>query len=234
MLEDRRKGGRAVLTRATLCGLPVLRAEVPAPDGLGQRRLERRIVRAAARLWAAGVSRVLTREDFPCPDALSRAGLAAMETESLCQAAAVPLTLTALSVRGWEPSRAVVALAAEEISLPLARAAEALALHVCRIVVEVEAGGEGLANYLHEEYGLPVLPPKVVRPALTVAFDGSWQGQGPALRLYGPKPDLMGVELWSPGVTLPEDCAPLPLLAALWESGRLSGGGLLARPAKPT
>ena len=234
VLEDRRRGSRAALDRETLCGLPVLRAAVPAPDGLGKRRLERRVFRAAARLWAAGVSRVLTPEDFPWPEALTRAGLAPVETGGLVRTAAASLTLAALEGRGWEPGRAVVALAASEVSIPLVRAAETLAGKVCRIVVEVEPGGERLAGYLHEEYGLPVLPPGVVRPALTVALDESWQGSGPALRLYGPRPDLLGTELWSPGLTMPEDCARLPLLAALWESGLLSGGSLMARPAKAT
>ena len=233
MLEDRRRGSRAALDRAVLCGLPVLRARVPAPDGLGERRLERRIFRAAARLWAAGVSRVLLPEDFPCPEAVARAGLAQVETGGLVRSAAAALTLAALERRGWEPGRAVVALAAAELTVPLVRAAEELSARVCRIVVEVEQGGELLAGYLHGEYGLPVLPPGVVRPAITAAFDESWQGNGPVLRLYGPRPDLLGTELWSPGLTLPEDCAALPLLAALWESGLLSGG-LLARPANAT
>lgn len=224
------EGRKTLVTREALCGLPVLRALVPAPARLGARRLERRLERAAARLWTAGVSRVLVPAGFSWWPVLERAGLAPVETGELLRAAAAPLALAALTVRGWEPGRAVVALAGERVSASLFQTAEALAPKVCRLVVEVPAGGAALADYLHEEYGLPVLPPGMVRPALTVAFDAFWQGRGPALRLWEDPPDLLGTELWSPGLELPEDCAPLPLMAALWGSGLLPGG-LLARPA---
>lgn len=221
---------RTQLENGELCGLPVLRAEVGAPDTLNGKRLERRIYRAAARLWEHGVSHVLTTTGFSWWTTVRRAGLAPVETETMCRAAAAPLALAALEVRGWEAERAVVALAGRRVSPAMMRAAEMLARRVCRLVVEVPDGGTALAEYLHEEYGLPVLLPGTVRPAITVAFDASWTGRGAALKLWGEKPDLLGTEIWVPGLALPEGCEPLPLLAALWECGRISDGALLAKP----
>lgn len=213
-----------------LCGLPVLRAEVSAPEQLSGKRLERRIHRAAVRLWEHGVSYVLVPPGFPWWPTLRTAGLAPVKTEELCRAAAAPLALAALTARGWEPERAVVSLAGRRVTTAMLRAAEILARQVCRLIVEVPDGGNELAEYLREEYGLPVLLPGTMRPALTVVFDASWQGQGAALRLWGEQPDLLGTELWVPGLELPPDCETLSLLAALWECGRLSGGALLAKP----
>ena len=130
------EGRKAVLERGALCGMSVLRALVPLPAGLGERRAERRIYRAALRLWDAGVARVLTPEGFSQWPALRRAGLGPVETQELCRSAAAPLALAALTVRGWEPGRAVVALAGARVSAPLFQAAETLARQVCRLVVE--------------------------------------------------------------------------------------------------
>lgn len=232
MVEEGVRGWRATIDREKLCGLPVLRARVPLPGRLKEKSRERRIYKAALRMWSAGVSQVLVPPGFSWWPTLRQAGLARVETEELCQALAGPLTLAALSSRGWEAERAVVCLAGERVTTRLVRAAELLATRVCRLVVEVPVGGLALAEYLHVEYGLPVLPAATVRPAVTVAFDPSWQGKGPALRLWGESPDLMGVELWSPGVEPPENCESLALLAALWESGLLPGGILLARSAE--
>ncbi len=232
MPEEGMEGWRATLSREELCGLPVLRARVPLPGRLGEKSREKRVYKAALRLRRSGISQVLVPPGFSWWPVLHQVGLARVETEELCQALAGPLTLAALSSRGWEPERAVVCLAGERVTTRLVRAAELLVMRVCRLVVEVPLGGVALAEYLHEEYGLPVLPAETVRPAVTVAFDPFWKGKGPALRLWGDSPDLMGVELWSPGVEPPRNCQSLALLAALWESGLLPGGVLLARPAE--
>lgn len=232
ILDPKQTGRRAVLEHRMLCGLSVLQARVPVPEGLPEKRRTRRVFQAAVRLWNSGVSRVLTPRSFPEREALRRTGLAEVETAELCRAAAAPLTVTALTLRGWEPGRAVVALAGERVSGPLLRAAETLAVQVNCLQIHVPVGGRELAEYLHEEYGLPVLLPGTVRPALTVDFDGSWEGRGAALRLWGEQPDLLGAEVWVPGLELPEECDPMPLLAALRDSGMLSDSSLRARPGR--
>lgn len=231
-LDTELTGRRAVLEHRTLCGLSVLQARVPAADDPSEKRREQRIYKAAVRLWNNGVNRVLTPRGFQWRESLCRAGLAGIETTELCRAAAAPLAVTVLALRGREPSRSVVALAGERVSGPLFHAAEMLAKQVNCLQIDIPVGGAELAEYLHEEYGLPVLLPGTVRPALTVAFDESWQGRGTALRLWGREPELLGAEVWVPGVEVPEECDPMPLLAALRDSGMLSDSGLRARPCR--
>ena len=215
-----------------LCGLSVLQARIPFSANLTDRRRERRVYQAGVKLWNGGVSRILPPREFRWKESLRRAGLAEVETAELCRAAAAPLVVEALTLRGWEPGRSVVALAGERVSAPLLRAAETLARQVNCLQIDIPAGGTELAEYLHEEYGLPVLLPGTVRPALTAAFDESWKGRGAALRLWGEQPDLLGTEVWAPGVELPPECDPMPLLAALRDSGMLSDEGLRARPGR--
>lgn len=224
-------GRRPVLTRRMLCGLSVLQASVSLPETLSPRRQERRIGRAAAKLWENGVNRVLLPREFPWTDRLLRAGLLTVDTLELCRACAAQLTVEALLLRGREPERSVVALAGEKLCRAVLQAAEGLAPQVSGLKIEIPAGGRELAAWLQEEYGLPVLRSDGVRPALTVVFDEGWEGRGPALRLYGREPDLLGTELWKPGLELPEECDPMTVLAALWESGSLAVQELRARPA---
>ena len=47
LVREDRRGRRPVLERTQLAGMTVLRAGVPAPDALAQRKLERRLERAA-------------------------------------------------------------------------------------------------------------------------------------------------------------------------------------------
>lgn len=218
--------------RAELWGLTVLRAGFPTRGGGLFRRRERALRRTAARLREQGVRHALAPRDFPWWPLLEEAGLSPVETAGLCQAVAAPLTMEALALRGWEPGRAVVALAGEHVTLPLARCAERLAGQVRGLIVQVPRDGETLAARLQRDWGLPVWVPGAARPALTVAFDGSWRGSGPALRLYGPAPELLGAEVWAEGVEPGPDWEPMPLLAALWEGGALPGGALRVRPAQ--
>lgn len=229
-LESEGRGRRAVLEQRVLCGLPVLQARVPMPENLPEKKRRRRIYQTAVRLWNSGVSRVLLPKGFSETDCLSRAGLATVETVQLCRAAAASLVLTVLDLRGREPEKAVVALAGERVNAVIVRTAEALAPRVSCLQIDVPIGGEELARYLHEEYGLPVLLLGTVYPALTVDFDGAWHGRGSVLRLWGESLDLLGTEVWVPGLDIPEECDPMPLLAALRDSGLLSDSGLRARP----
>lgn len=217
-LDGKRR--RAAPVRLFLCGLPLWRVEGTG-DGRG-------IGRAARALARAGARRIIL-PDGTDPSLLAPYGLYPVDTAGLCRAAAVPLTLAALTLRGWDPARAAVELRGSGLTLPLVRTAEALAGEVCRLVIRVPRGGEELAAHLSRVWGLPLLLPGAVRPALTVEFDPCEPGPGPALRLWSKQPQLLGVELEARGVEIPPQCPSLPLLAALWESGLLSADDLCAR-----
>lgn len=85
--------------------MTVLRAGVPAPDALAQRKLERRLERAAELLCRAGVRRVLAQEGFAGWPLLEAAGLQRVSAAALCQALAAPLALAALKRQGIAPGR---------------------------------------------------------------------------------------------------------------------------------
>ena len=94
LVREDRRGRRPVLERTQLAGMTVLRAGVPAPDALAQRKLERRLERAAELLCRAGVRRVLAQEalglatDVPlAPYALERFARGALLTGKYGQGA---------------------------------------------------------------------------------------------------------------------------------------------------
>ena len=106
------------------------------------------------------------------------------------------------------------------------RAALALCPRVRRLTISAPRGGERLAAWLRQEYGLPILPADAPAQAVLLlqpgaepdAADGS--ALCPALTLFGPAPDLAGLRLAAPDLAQ-EDREALPLLSALWEGGRL-------------
>ena len=128
LVREDRRGRRPVLERTQLAGMTVLRAGVPAPDALAQRKLERRLERAAELLCRAGVRRV--------------------SAAALCQALAAPLALAALKRQGIAPGQAAVSLAGTRVNRPLFQAAEQLCGHVRTLIVGAPAGGRELAGYL--------------------------------------------------------------------------------------
>ena len=222
---EARRGRRPALEESRVLGLRLLRASIPAPAGLGEGRLLGRTARAGRALARAGVRRVLAAADFPCWPALAAAGLRPVETEAFCQTLAVPLALAWLRRAGVRPTRACLALSGPRVGRPLFAAAEALCPRVRHLIVDVP-GGEGaeLAAWLREEYGAAVLDPAAAEPDLTLAFAPGGRTAGPALELYGPAPGLDGLCPAPAEGDLPAGLDRLPLLALLWESGRLGAG----------
>jgi hypothetical protein len=102
---------------------------------------------------------------------------------------------------GIPPKRAVLALEGARESRPMEQVALALCPAVRNLIID--APGGALAARLRRDFGLPVLPPRSVRPDLTLAFD--------------PAPVLTGARFGLAGASLPRDCETLPLLSALWE-----------------
>ena len=222
---DVRNGRKIELMEERVLGLSLLRASIPVPAAAREGRLRRRTARGAAQLIRAGVRRVLTAPDFPCWPELEAAGLRPVDPAPFCQAIAGPLALAGLRRAGILRTRATVALAGPRVTRPLFAAAELLCPRVRHLVVDVPGEGEELAAWLREEYGTAVLAPEAAAPDIALRFGpGGGEKGGMSLRLYGPAPELAGLCPAPAEGKLPEGLAPLPLLALLWECGRLGPG----------
>ena len=216
------KGWKTIVDRREVLGLPLVRALVPGVEGRHEKRLERRIDRAARWLRERGVRRVLTSPAFPYWDRLERQGLRCGDPEPMCQAVAGELALAALERDGCPLERAVVALRGGRVSRPFFQTAVVLCARVRGVAVYAPAGGAELADYLRREYGLPVLERE--RPDLTLEFSPvQAEGEnGGTMVLHGPNLNLLGLTLRPSDLPLPGEFDPLPLTAALWEMGLLS------------
>lgn len=208
--------GRGRLERAEIGGLPVLRVQVD-PEGYWGRR---RIRRAAKLLERAGSARVLVPEEFPFWGELEAFGLRPVDPVPFLRFQAAELMVAALRRRGRAPEQCAVALRGNRADRDLVRAAQRLCPQVRDVCVSVPRGGEALSEQLRWEFGAAVRPDHGdVAGAVRFAPD-TWQAGETVLDLFGPQADLGGVEVRAPGL----DCAqtqPLPLLAALWETGKV-------------
>lgn len=206
--------GRGKVEAGRLYGLPVLRGAVDPSGFWGERRL-RRAVRALRR---GGVGRVLAPQELL--PLLEGSGLRPVDPEPLIRAQSVPLALAALERQGVAPHRATVALRGLRADRDLARTAAELSPKVRRLVVDAPRGGEELAQWLRQEFGIPVLPGGE-RGQVALRFQaGTPRLEEVSLGLYGPDPELDGLILSAPALE-EGDREALPLLAALWEGGRL-------------
>ena len=206
--------GRGRAEPGRLYGLPVLRAETDPAGFWGERRLKR----AGKSLRLGGVLRILAPSEFlPLMEGF---GLRPVELERFLQAQSVPLALGALERQGLTPDRATVALRGQRAGREMTRTAVGLCSKVRNLVVDAPRGGEELALWLRREYGIPVLPPKEQgQVALRFQVDCSAQEET-SLELFGSRPKLAGLTLSAPELA-EEDRENLPMLAALWEGGRL-------------
>lgn len=183
-------------------GLPVLTLEVSDRTRGGERRLSR----GARLLTEYRVTRVLAPPRFGGWPILLKRGLRPVETQALRCALSPAWVRAALQARDIHPERAVLALTGTRESWEMERVARALCPLVRNLVIDVPGGG-ALAARLRREYGLPVLPARAARADLTLRFD------------HGPVLEDAGFALAQ--ARLPADCEALPLLSALWESGRI-------------
>lgn len=212
-------------------GLSAMRVEVPAPKEWRQARCLRRIQRGAEWLRRAGVRRVLTAADFPYWEVLRAAGLRPVETDAFCQHLAPRLAMAVLERTGTAAERAIVTLAGPRVTRPLFYAAQTLCPRVRYLCIDVEEGGEELADWLRMEYGAAVLGPGA-GAGVTLCFGpSSGLTAGPVLRLYGPKPELAGLRIVPLEGAIPRGLDELPLLALLWEEGRIGEGKIHLCPA---
>lgn len=223
ILPMERKGRRAYIEPERVCGLTLLRAEVPVAPGVRESAVRRRVEHAARLLERAGARRVLVPEDFAWWEELRRQGLLPVDPAPLCALLASRLALAALERRGIPPGRAVVALRGGRVSRPFFQAAAELAGVVRGVAVSSPNGGEALSAHLRQEYGVPVLEDGPGFSAdLTLEFSPSpAAGRGETLILHG-RPDLKGLGVYRRDGDWPPGFEALPLAAALWEAGTLS------------
>ena len=212
------RGLRTQLTAEKVLGLPLLRAGAAGSRSGAVRR-------AARALKKRGVRRALTPPDFRDWDILEGQGLRPVETGDLCRALAPDIALAILEGMGLPPERGVVVLRGERVTRSLRLAALALCPRVKGLLVDAPAGGEALRGELRREYGIPALEDGPGRRAQVALHFAPAAGRGERLAdLSGPSPVLEGLSFTLDGQELPGDCEPLPLLAALWETGRLGLG----------
>lgn len=196
-------GGRKLdVEREQVVGLPVLTLYLPERE----RGMARRAAKGARLLVRNRVTRVLAPPDFSWWNELRPCGLRPVETRALCCALAPAWVEVSLAARGIGPERAVVCLRGGRESPEMACLARQLCSRVRNLTFDVPGECE-TEKSLRREFGLPVLPARNARPDLVLCF-----ADGPILE--GARYALRGCEL-------PENCESLPLLSALWESGRV-------------
>lgn len=227
-----RRGRRPQVEERRLLGLRCLWGTVPYTQGLREGRRQRQAARGAQALARAGAGRVLTAAEFPYWEQLSRAGLRPVESEAFCQALAAPLALAALDWQQRSLRQACVLLSGRRVSPPLARAAERLCPRVGRLAVDAGEEGEELAAWLRAEFGAAVQPPGAVRAHVALCFGPQAAPGRTVFRLYGSRPDLAGFVPVPATGGLPAGLDWLPLLALLWEEGRLPLERLRMLPPK--
>lgn len=204
------EGRKIRLENEWLLGLPLLALELPGRP----RGQERRLKKGARLLTERRVTRVLTPPWFEGWPALLEQGLRPVDTQALRCALSPAWVKAALAEKGIRPERAVLALAGVRESCEMERVARALCPMVRNLIIDVPGGG-ALAARLRREYGLPVLPAQAARADLTLRFD--------------PGPVLEGAGFALTREGLPADCEMLPLLSALWESGRIKTEEIIIR-----
>lgn len=214
--------GRLRLEQIQVRGMPLLRAGVPM--GWSTRGGLRRLRRAARGLREAGVRRILVPEGFAGWPQVVEEGLFPVDPVPLCRVLAPRLALAMLESRGVEPGRAAVLLRGRRVDRALFETAHTLCPRVRTLALAVPDGGAELCVLLRQEYGAAV--PETLggmRADVAVDFAPVLPDMPGNLVLCPPVPCLSGLELRARSAELP-GVESLPVLALLWEEGRLPLG----------
>lgn len=212
----RKRSLRIQFSPERVLDMPILRAEIPEPWR------PRRLRRAARALRKQGVKRVLVPAGFAQWDTLESAGLGPVETGEFCRAMAPAVVLAALTGAHIRPEGATVVLRGERVTRAMRMSALKLCPEVKNLLIAAPVGGAGLQAELRREYGVPALEDAPARaPDLAIHFAPSAGGGARIVDLSGNSPRMDHFSFALREQTLPEDCEGLPLLAALWETGRL-------------
>lgn len=207
--------------RTVRYGLPLLEVALRS----GSWREKGRVRSAARQLRRQGIVRVLAPPEFAHWDLLENRGLRRVDPLPFLRCYAGELALAALLREGVAPQQGTVALRGRRVDRDMVRAAEFLCSRVRELAVSAPQGGAELAAWLRREYGMPVRPDgEGITAAVRFAPCPAPAG-GRELILYDGPPDLTGISLRAAGLEGP-DREDLPLLAALWETGRLEAQDL--------
>lgn len=214
------EGLRIRLQVEHIAGLPLLRAGhrgEPESWRPGALRRTCRILRKR------GVRNTLAPSGFSRWEELSREGIMPVETGAFCRAQASAVALASLRARGVRPETASVALRGLRVSKAMREAAWALCSQVRVIFITAPLGGEELRRELRREFGVPdVEEGEGESGVLALHFDPvSAKGKN-VVDLSGPYPKMDEFTFYSKEQALSADCESLPLLALLWENGRIS------------
>ena len=145
-----------------------------------------------------------------------------METGEFCRAMAPAVALAALTGAHIRPEGATVVLRGERVTRAMRMSALKLCPEVKNLLIAAPVGGAGLQAELRREYGVPALEDAPGRaPDLAIHFAPSAGGSARIVDLSGNSPRMDHFSFALREQALPEDCEGLPLLAALWETGRL-------------
>ena len=209
--------GRPVPEASKLHGLSVMRVAL-SPDGFWA---ERRLKQTGRLFSRRGCRRVLVPKGFDRWDILGRYGLRRVEPTAFLRAHTAKLILAALAREGMRAERCAVALRSDQVQRELVLAAEELCPRVRDICISAPMGGDNLCQRLRWEYGIAVRPDwDQVEGAVRLHAETA-AGGGVVLRLFSSELDLGGVSVTASEIS-GEETEYLPLLAALWESGRLT------------
>lgn len=219
-IQCRAQRGRSRPQTESLCGLVVLTAGLYAPENVG-RELPARRIRTLERLFCrAEIRRVILPDRFPYRERLSL--IRPVDPMPLYRATADLLALELLRKKGILLREARAALAGPRLCPELCAAAERLCPTVREVRIDVPGEeGERFARYLHREFGVPVVPRTAAAHAV-IAFGQT--GGAADLCLWGES----GIRLGAEGLSLPEGIDQ-PLLALLWEQGRVKRESLRVR-----
>ena len=128
----------------------------------------------------------------------------------------------------WRPrrlrraARALRKRGGERVTRAMRMSALKLCPEVKNLLIAAPVGGAGLQAELRREYGVPALEDAPGRaPDLAIHFAPSAGGSARIVDLSGNSPRMDHFSFALREQALPEDCEGLPLLAALWETGRL-------------
>lgn len=197
------KSERTIQLRSEqLLGLPVLTLNIPEQA----RRPERVLKKGAELLRRHRVTHILVPPQFERWSILEHADLRPVDTRALRCALAPAWVQTVLQAKEITPEQAILCLKGEREEPDMERVARMLCPMVRNLIIDVPRGVL-LAQRLRQEFGMPILPVGSGTADLTVIFDSG--------------PRLFGVRFMLKNRELPKDCEILPLLSALWETGRV-------------
>ena len=185
-----------------------------------------RLGRLAKKFRRHGVSRLLVPNGFSHWDILEKYGLSSVQTLPFLRVLAGPLLLTALVKGGYDPKRCTIALRGRRVTKEMERAVDYLLPHVRDIVITAPSGGEDLIVWMRQEWGIASRPDRGQMEGV-VCFDGTVAQNGvQVLTLFEDNICICGLGIKLTEKESSEGTEQLPLLAALWETGRIELSGL--------